>query len=152
MPSKATTTSGIAANVLTTELSQRLANTADDVRNSQAAKRHAKGFNTARENLQKLCAGSVFREYGQLAVAAQRQRRDYKELQTETAADGVITGIAPLNQDDIELSAASINSHDTVLVVNDYSVLAGTQGYFHHLKLDRLWLALSMKNRGQCAI
>jgi acetyl-CoA carboxylase carboxyltransferase component len=123
----------------TTELAQRLANTGDSVRSSQAEKRHAKGFNTARENIQKLCAGSFFREYGQLAVAAQRQRREYNELQTETAADGVITGITPINKDSIELSNnKKLRCHDTVLIVNDYSVLAGTQGYFHHLKLDRM--------------
>jgi hypothetical protein len=32
------------------ELESRLANTQDDVRSTQAAKRHAKGFNTALEN------------------------------------------------------------------------------------------------------
>ncbi|GAC28719.1 acyl-CoA carboxylase subunit beta [Brumicola pallidula] len=121
------------------ELESRLANTQDDVRSTQAAKRHAKGFNTARENVEKLCSGNLFREYGQLAVAAQRQRRDYEELQTETAADGVITGISPINNGFITLgNKAKVSSHDTVIIVNDYSVLAGTQGYFHHLKLDRM--------------
>ena len=121
------------------ELQARLAKTQDDARLTQAEKRQAKGFNTARENIEKLCSGKLFREYGQVAVAAQRQRRNYEELQTETAADGVITGIAPINNECITLNShANISSHDTVLIVNDYSVLAGTQGYFHHLKLDRI--------------
>ena len=121
------------------ELQVRLAKTQDDVRLTQAQKRRAKGFNTARENIEKLCSGKLFREYGQVAVAAQRKRRNYEELQTETAADGVITGIAPINNEYITLNPhAIISSHDTVLIVNDYSVLAGTQGYFHHLKLDRI--------------
>lgn len=121
------------------ELQARLAKTQDDVRSTQAEKRQAKGFNTARENIEKLCSGNLFREYGQVAVAAQRQRRNYEELQTETAADGVITGIASINKEHITLNPhANISSYDTVLIVNDYSVLAGTQGYFHHLKLDRI--------------
>jgi acetyl-CoA carboxylase carboxyltransferase component len=128
-----------------TELESRLANTQDSARSTQAAKRHAKGFNTARENISKLCSDNLFREYGQLAVAAQRQRRDYEELQTETAADGVITGISPINNEHITLDAR-FTSHDTVLIVNDYSVLAGTQGYFHHLKLDRM-IEIALKKR-----
>jgi acetyl-CoA carboxylase carboxyltransferase component len=128
-----------------TELESRLANTQDIIRSTQAAKRHAKGFNTARENISKLCSDNLFREYGQLAVAAQRQRRDYEELQTETAADGVITGISPINNEHITLGAR-FTSHDTVLIVNDYSVLAGTQGYFHHLKLDRM-IEIALKKR-----
>jgi len=121
------------------ELHARIAKTQDAARLTQAKKRQAKGFNTARENIEKLCSGNLFREYGQLSVAAQRQRRNYAELQTETAADGVITGIAPINNEHITLGAnAKLKTHDTALIVNDYSVLAGTQGYFHHLKLDRI--------------
>jgi acetyl-CoA carboxylase carboxyltransferase component len=127
------------------ELASRLANTQDSARSTQAAKRHAKGFNTARENVSKLCSGNLFREYGQLAVAAQRQRRDYEELQTETAADGVITGICPINNKHITLGA-KLSSHDTIVIVNDYSVLAGTQGYFHHLKIDRM-IAVALKKQ-----
>lgn len=115
------------------ELRKRHDNTLDEIRIDEANKRLSKGFNTARTNLTRLCNPDDFREYGQLAVAAQRQRRDYKELQTKTAADGVITGIARINQDSIEA-----DNLDVALVINDYSVLAGTQGYYHHLKLDRI--------------
>ena len=67
----------------TQELKARLANTSDKVRAEQVLKRHAKGYNTARENLYKLCDANEFNEYGQLAVAAQRQRRDYEQLQSD---------------------------------------------------------------------
>lgn len=115
------------------ELAQRLNKTLDAYRLEQTEKQHKKGFNTARENLAKLCVLESFIEYGQLAVAAQRQRKDYSDLQSSTAADGVITGIGTVNENTIES-----DSHATALIINDYSVLAGTQGYFHHAKLDRM--------------
>ena len=115
------------------ELTERLNKTLDKARVEQTQKRHKKGFNTARENLTKLCPPETFIEYGQLAVAAQRQRKDYDQLKSQTAADGVITGIGKINQ----LSIQS-DSYKTALIINDYSVLAGTQGYFHHAKLDRI--------------
>ena len=113
-------------------LQQRLANTSDAERGQAAQKRHAKGYRTARENLDHLVDPGSFTEYGQLAVAAQRSRREYEELQTATAADGIITGTATIN-------AASVGADNAnaVVIVNDYTVLAGTQGFFHHRKLDR---------------
>jgi acetyl-CoA carboxylase carboxyltransferase component len=115
-------------------LERRLANTLDDVRTEAAARRHDKGCRTARENLNDLVDADSFLEYGQLAVAAQRSRRSYEELQTETAADGVITGLATIN------SALFGDERARVAVgIYDYTVLAGTQGYFHHQKLDRLF-------------
>ena len=89
-------------------------------------KRHLKGYRTARENLASLCNIETFQEYGQFAVAAQRQRQDYETLKTSAAADGIITGIG------------QINGQAVALIVNDYSVMAGTQGFFHHQKLDRI--------------
>jgi acetyl-CoA carboxylase carboxyltransferase component len=125
------------------ELAHRLANSSDSVRKEQAQKRHDKGYNTARENITKICDGVDFDEYGQLAVAAQRQRRDYEELQIHTSGDGVITGTTRINEALIDAQTAlprktSFYSHNVALIVNDYSVLAGTQGYFHHLKIDRM--------------
>jgi acetyl-CoA carboxylase carboxyltransferase component len=108
-------------------LQDRLARTEDGQRQEAAAKRHGKGYRTARENLLDLVDEGSFTEYGQLAVAAQRSRRDYGDLQDKTAADGVITGIA------------TVNGERTAVVVYDYAVLAGTQGYFHHKKLDRIF-------------
>lgn len=115
------------------DLSEREQKTLDSGRESQAKKRHEKGYLTARENLQNLCSTSSFLEYGQFAVAAQRQRKPYEELQTSTAADGIITGVGNINDD-----LFSAQKSKTAVIINDYSVLAGTQGYYHHLKIDRM--------------
>ncbi|WP_339723629.1 carboxyl transferase domain-containing protein [uncultured Paraglaciecola sp.] len=111
----------------------RKALTLDEQRIEQQQKRHQKGYLSARENLQNLCSLDSFMEYGQLAVAAQRLRRDYDDLKLATAADGVITGIGQINQ-----GLVAKENTPAAIVINDYSVLAGTQGYFHHLKLDRI--------------
>lgn len=110
----------------------RLTQTLDSVRKEALGKRREKGYRTARENLGDLIDEGSFVEYGQLAVAAQRSRRAYEDLQVSTAADGVITGVATVNAE--SFGAAS----QVAVIVNDYSVLAGTQGYFHHKKLDRI--------------
>ena len=114
-------------------LQDRLAKTADEARPEAVAKRRARKGRTARENLADLTDGTAVSEYGQLAVAAQRTRRDGDALFAETAADAVITAIGPVNAD----LFASADSQ-TALIINDYTVLAGTQGYFHHRKIDRL--------------
>ncbi len=110
----------------------RLQDTLDEGRKEIIAKRHARGYRSARENLNDLCDNDSFLEYGQLAVAAQRRRRSFDDLKVNTAADGIITGLATINADlfDAETSRA-------IVIINDYTVLAGTQGVFHHKKLDR---------------
>ena len=115
------------------QFSERIARSLDEGRADLIAKRHAKGYRSARENLYDLCDEGSFVEYGQLAVAAQRGRFDPDDLKIKTAADGVITGTATINAD----LFGSANSKAAV-IVNDYTVLAGTQGYFHHQKLDRI--------------
>ena len=115
------------------ELYNRLDKTLDDSRLQAQDKRHSKGNRTARENLSDLIDKNSFIEFGQLAVAAQRNRRNYEELQDATAADGVLTGLCTINKDNIGLN----NAH-AIAIINDYSVLAGTQGFFHHKKLDRM--------------
>ena len=72
-------------------------------------------------------------EFGQFAVAAQRSRRDYEELQDKTNADGIITGFCSVNSE-----LVGPENSQAVAIVYDYSVLAGTQGAFHHMKLDRI--------------
>lgn len=123
------------------ELQKRIALTEDDARLVYLQKRRAKGESSARENLEALCDPDSFCEYGQFAVAAQRQRKDYSELQTATAADGIITGTANINSD-----LFSSDTTKTVVIINDYSVLAGTQGYYHHLKLDRALQVAAKQN------
>ena len=115
-------------------LQELLSRTLDTVRTDAADKRHQAGYRTARENLNDLVDTGSFIEYGQLAVAAQRSRHDYEDLQLKTAADGVITGIATVNREFFGKRARR-----TAVVIYDYSVLAGTQGFFHHQKLDRIF-------------
>jgi acetyl-CoA carboxylase carboxyltransferase component len=72
----------------------RLSRTLDEVRVEAAAKRHAEGYRTARENLADLLdAGDHFGKDNTRAA----------------------------------------------VVVYDYAVLAGTQGFYHHKKLDRIF-------------
>jgi acetyl-CoA carboxylase carboxyltransferase component len=117
----------------------------DEQRTEIIAKRHARGYRSARENLDDLCDAGSFVEYGQLAVAAQRQRRDIDDLRRNTPADGVITGIGAVNAEAIGSASAR-----TAIIINDYTVLAGTQGYFHHKKIDRV-VDLAAKERLQIA-
>ena len=112
---------------------RRVEKSSDVSRISSTEKRHLKNFQTARENLKHLVDDESFLEFGQFAVAAQRSRRDYEELQDKTNADGIITGFCSIN-------SALIGEEDAkaVAIIYDYSVLAGTQGFFHHAKLDRI--------------
>ncbi len=114
-------------------LRERLDKTLDVHRDEAKMARHRKSYRTARENLHDLVDDASFLEYGQLAVAAQRNRRDYEDLQVNTAADGIITGTCTINAQHFSSTASQ-----AVVIINDYSVLAGTQGFFHHKKLDRI--------------
>jgi len=115
-------------------LQELLSRTLDSERTKAAASRHRHGYRTARENLADLVDADSFIEYGQLAVAAQRNRQTYEDLQINTAADGVITGIATINR-----NFFGKDRSQAAVVIYDYSVLAGTQGFFHHKKLDRIF-------------
>mgnify|MGYP003385672950 FL=1 len=123
------------------QFNERLKSTLDEGRKELIAKRHKRGYRSARENLNDLCDKDSFLEYGQLAVAAQRRRRELEDLKVNTAADGIITGLATINAPLFDEQASR-----AVVIVNDYTVLAGTQGVFHHKKLDRaLELAAELK-------
>lgn len=115
------------------ELRERRARGRDAQRPDAVARRHERGHRTARENLEDLVDDGTFVEFGELAVAAQRNRRSYDELQRETAADGVITGIGSINSEYFFGRGTR-----TAIAIYDYMVLAGTQGFFHHAKLDRI--------------
>ena len=112
---------------------ERVARTLDEERAEARIRRHEKGYRTARENIDDLVDAGSLVEYGQLAVAAQRSRRDYEDLQSSTAGDGIITGTCTINAPLVGAARAR-----AAVIVNDYSVLAGTQGFFHHKKLDRI--------------
>jgi len=107
--------------------------TLDNQRQNAVKKRHSKGYRTARENLNDLIDADSFIEYGQMAVAAQRNRRNINDLIENTPADGIITGLATVNAKDFPKE-----KNQVAVAVNDYTVLAGTQGFFHHQKLDRI--------------
>ena len=111
----------------------RIEKLSDQHRKEAASKRHQSGNRTARENLEHLVDEDSFIEFGAFAVAAQRSRKDYDSLQKETSADGVITGFCEINSNEI-----GQENSNAIAIVYDYSVLAGTQGYFHHQKLDRI--------------
>jgi acetyl-CoA carboxylase carboxyltransferase component len=107
--------------------------TGDDARPEAVERRHASGARTARENLAALVDPDSFVEYGGLAIAAQRMRRDQDELIARTPADGLIGGTARINGDlHGERAACAVLSYD-------YTVLAGTQGAIGHRKKDRLF-------------
>ncbi|GLZ32313.1 pyruvate carboxylase [Lentzea sp. NBRC 105346] len=97
----------------------------DFSRPEAAAKRHALGGRTARENIADLCEDFV--EYGGLAIAAQRARRSLEDLIERTPADGLVAGIG------------RVNGERVVAMSYDYAVLAGTQGLRNHAKKDRLF-------------
>lgn len=117
----------------------------DEFRVKAVQKSKGAGFLTARENLNLLVDKGSFIEYGDFAVAAQRTRMDEDRLLETTSGDGVITGWASVNND--FLKENKFHGHHSsgarcALVVYDYMVLAGTQGHFHHLKLDRIFRSI----------
>ena len=104
------------------ELRARKRLLADEARPEAVAKRHADGRRTARENLADLVDEGSFVEYGGLAIAAQRARRDADELIARTPADGLIAGTARVNGELFgERAACAVLSYD-------YTVLAGHPG------------------------
>lgn len=109
---------------------ERRALTQDAARPEAVARRHAAGRRTARENVADLLDAGSFTEYGAFAVAAQRRRRSLEDLQRQTPADGLVTGIG------------TVAGRPVAVMAYDYTVLAGTQGVFNHAKSDRL-LALA---------
>ena len=107
----------------------------DENRPDKVAKRHARGYRTARENLADLIDEGTFVEYGPLALAAQTERRSLEDLIKNTTSDGLVAGIGRVNSD---LFAASDSR--VIAMSYDWMVLAGTQGVHAHEKKDRLFL------------
>ena len=105
----------------------------DAARPEAVARRHAQGGRTARENLADLLDAGSLLEYGAYAVAAQRSRRSVDDLQRNTPADGLITATGSVNAAQFGPERARV-----AVMAYDYTVLAGTQGYFNHHKSDRL--------------
>ncbi len=116
------------------ELIERKAFTLDENRPDAVARRRKTGQLTARENIDAICDPGSFKEYGQLAVAAQRARRTPEWLRERSPADGLIGGIGTVNAELFGPEAARC-----MAVSYDYTVFAGTQGHRNHYKKDRLF-------------
>jgi acetyl-CoA carboxylase carboxyltransferase component len=123
------------------EVIARHAFTLDANRPDAVAKRHALGLRTARENIADLCDDDSFIEYGALAIAAQRSRRELDDLLKNTPADGMVTGIGSINR-----ALFGDERSRAVVMAYDATVLAGTQGLRNHAKTDRM-LGIALQNR-----
>ena len=115
------------------ELEQRLSFGSDANRPQAVARRRKKNQRTVRENLEDLLDEDSFVEYGALTIAAQRSRRPVDDLIEKTPADGLITGVGTVNAEQ-----CGDNAGRCMVLAYDYTVLAGTQGFFNHKKMDRL--------------
>ena len=105
----------------------------DDSRPEAVARRRKTDQLTARENLALVFDDGTFSEYGEFAVAAQRERHSAEELRRMSPADGIVTGVGQVNA-----SAFGEEGSRCVGLAYDYTVLAGTQGYYNHAKTDRV--------------
>jgi len=114
------------------EVIERHSRGLDERRPEAVARRRETGQRTVRENIEELCDGQ-FIEYGALAVAAQRQRRTMEDLMSKTPADGVVAGIGQANS-----ALFGEDRSRCMIIAYDYTVLAGTQGFFGHKKKDRM--------------
>ncbi len=123
------------------EVIQRHSFGLDENRPEAVARRRQKNQRTARANIEDLCDPGRFIEYGALAIAAQRGRRSMEDLISKTPADGLITGIGSVNG-----SQFGDDQARCLVMAYDYTVLAGTQGYFNHKKKDRI-LKLAYEQR-----
>ncbi len=115
------------------ELIKRLSFGLDENRPDAVEKRKKKNQRTTRSNIEAFCDPGSFIEYGALAIAAQRGRRSVDDLIAKTPADGLIAGVASVNRELFPEDKARC-----VIMAYDYTVLAGTQGYFNHKKMDRM--------------
>lgn len=120
--------------------------TLDAARPQAVARRHSQGQRTARENIADLCDEGSYLEYGALAVAAQRSRRDEADLIANTPADGMVCGIGSINGGIFGAGGPGPDASRAVVMAYDATVLAGTQGLRNHVKTDRmLEIALAQK-------
>jgi acetyl/propionyl-CoA carboxylase alpha subunit/acetyl-CoA carboxylase carboxyltransferase component len=115
------------------EVIARHALTLDENRPAAVERRRRTGQRTARENLNDLFDPGSFSEYGAMALAAQRRRRDLDDLKVNTPADGLVVGVGEVNGAHFDPDRARC-----VGLAYDFTVLAGTQGHFNHKKTDRI--------------
>lgn len=117
------------------EVNRRRSFGLDENRPKKVAKRHARGYRTARENLADLIDEGTFVEYGPLALSAQTKIRSLEDLIENTAGDGLVAGVGRVNSD------LFADSDSRVIAMSyDWMVQAATQGMHAHEKKDRLFL------------
>ncbi len=114
------------------ELFERRSYIYDSFRTEKVAKRHEKGQQTARENIDQLLDPGSFKEYGSLVTARSWQKQEW--LRETTPTDGLIMGIGSVNGDKFDARQARV-----AVAHYDYMVVAGTQGSRGHYKQDRLF-------------
>ena len=117
------------------ELRERRALTEDPARPDAVERRRAAAGGGPRgRTSQTWSTPAASSSTGGLAIAAQRGRRELRELLERTPADGLIAGTGTVNGDlfGAEAAACAVLSYD-------YTVLAGTQGVMGHKKKDRLF-------------
>jgi acetyl-CoA carboxylase carboxyltransferase component len=115
--------------------------TLDEARPEAVERRHKNGQRTIRENIADLLDPDKSLEYGSLTLAAQRRRQSMDALIKRSPADGLVAKIGSVNGHLFE------ESKTRCLVLGyDYTVLAGTQGWFNHKKKDRM-LQLAYKQK-----
>jgi acetyl-CoA carboxylase carboxyltransferase component len=115
------------------EVNSRHEFTKDEVRPDAVAKRRKTGQRTIRENIDDLLDPDDCIEYGSLILAGQRRRTSMEQLIKRTPADGLVTRIGSVNGKLFERSRTRC-----MVMGYDYTVLAGTQGFFNHKKKDRM--------------
>lgn len=108
------------------ELHQRRQAFSDQGRKARVEKHRASGSRTARENITHLLDDGSFSEFGAHVIAAQRGRHGESDLIERSAGDGVIVG------------TGTVDGAPVAVLAGDYTVMAATQGYFHHKKVDRI--------------
>ncbi|KAI9332169.1 biotin carboxylase [Zopfochytrium polystomum] len=104
-------------------------------------RRPSAGRLTVLEQLNTLVVPGSFLEFGALQIAAQRTRRSVEDLIANTPRDGLLCGVGDICV--VEKPSAGVNDpaahRPCAVFAYDFSVLAGTQGFFNHRKLDRLF-------------
>ena len=123
------------------EVIARHESTLDEMRTEAVARRHKSGQRTIRENIADLLDPDKSIEYGSLALAAQRRRKSMDKLIQSTPADGLVAKIGSINGHLFDPSESRC-----LVIGYDYTVLAGTQGWFNHHKKDRM-LELAYKQK-----
>lgn len=104
----------------------RIDATLDGAREEAVGRRRAAGRLTAREALGAVFDPGSANEYGGLALPMQRSRHTPEGLRA-LAADGVVTALG------------SVEGRPAAGIAYDFTVLAGTQGFQGHRKLDRVF-------------